>query len=87
MELDRTEKRAVSELGDAVNDAIEESLSVSNAIERLREMGYEPNLNVKLEISLQEIVGAYNETHADVLLDLTEDDVRTLRGMKIKVDD
>ncbi len=87
MELDRKEKRAVSELGDAVNEAIEESLIVSNAIERLRLMGYEPNLNVKLEIGLQEIVGVQNETSAEVLLDLTEDDVRTLRGMKIKVDD
>jgi len=87
MKLDGKEKRAVSELGDAVNVAIEESLNVADAIKRLRQMGYEPNLNVKLEIGLKEVIGGQSESSSDDVLDLTEEDIRTLRGMKIKVDD
>ncbi len=87
MELDRTEKRAVRELGDAINLAIEESPTVLDAIEHLRRMGYEPDLNIKLEIGLQEIIGAIEEFNEEIALELTEDDLRTLRRMKIKVDD
>ncbi len=86
MKLDEREKRAVRELGDAVNFAIEESAVVADAIERLRAIGYEPNLNLKLEIGLQEILGAVDEFTDDVLLELTDDDLRTLRRMKIRID-
>lgn len=87
MELDGREKRAISELGDAINLAIEESSTVAGAIENLRQMGYEPNLNIKLEIGLQEIIGKSEELSEEFDLELTEDDVLTLRRMKIKVDD
>lgn len=86
MELDGKEKLAVRELGNAVNAAIEQSPIVAEAIEYLREMGFEPNLNLKLEISLQEIPGfvpseklSEDEAH----LELTKDDLRTLQKMKI----
>ena len=87
MKLDGREKRAVTELSDAINFAIEESDIVAKAIEHLRNIGYEPNLNLKLEIGLQEIIGASRELSEEVLLDLTDDDLRTLRRMKIKIDD
>jgi len=87
MKLDGREKRAVTELSDAINFAIEESDIVAKAIEHLRSIGYEPNLNLKLEIGLQEIIGASRELSEEVLLDLTDDDLRTLRRMKIKIDD
>ena len=87
MELNGRGQRAVRELGDAINLAIEESLTVADAIDYLRQMGYEPNLNIKLEIGLQEIISAIDEYPEDVVLELTEDDLRTLRRMKIKVDD
>ena len=87
MELDGSEQFAVRELGDAINLAIEESLTVADAIDSLRQIGYEPNLNIKLEIGLQEISGDAKESTDEVSFDLTEDDLRTLRRMKIKVDD
>ncbi len=86
MQLDENAKLAVRELGDAINRAVEQSRRVSNAIETLREIGYEPNLSLKLEIGLQEIFlnGQTTEVSDNKELDLTEEDVRTLRRMKIK---
>jgi hypothetical protein len=93
MELDENAKQAVRELGDAINSAIEKSERVMEAIERLRSLGYEPNLALKLEIGLLEIVhdgGANaaeeNTGESDVSLNLTDEDLRTLRSMKIRLE-
>ena len=89
MKLDENAKQAVRELGDAINSAVEKSLRVGEAIETLRELGYEPNLTLKLEIGLQEIgdpqaMATEEDFPEDIELDLTDEDVRTLRRMKIK---
>lgn len=89
MKLDPNGKKAVRELGDAINAAIEKSSRVSDAIEQLRELGYEPHLNLKLEIGLQEAESTEAETENEVEegnfeLELTDEDLRTLRRMKIK---
>ncbi len=86
MELDGKEKLAVQELGNAVNTAIEQSPTVADAIEQIRRMGFEPNLNLKLEIGLQELSEEFAEPE-ELDLDFTEDDLKTLRRMKIKVED
>lgn len=89
MELDDNAKEAVRELGDAINRAVEKSAPVAAAIDCLRELGYEPNLTLKLEIGLQEIVGGAAETDdfpEEIELDLTDEDVRTLRRMKIRLE-
>jgi hypothetical protein len=86
MELDEREKQAVRELSNAVNTAIEQSPTVAVAIEYLRRIGFEPNLRLKLEISLQEIPGGEPEDEpAEPALELTDDDLRTLQRMKIKI--
>lgn len=84
MNLDENAKEAVRELGDAINTAIERSPQVSNAMENLRDLGYEPNLTLRLEIGLLELVGKLDKRKQDVDLELTEDDLKTLRKMKIK---
>lgn len=84
MELDQNAKDAVQNLGDAINSAVEQSSAVRAAIENLRELGLEPNLTLKLEIGLQEILGRFEKSSEDVELDLTDEDLRTLRRMKIK---
>lgn len=85
MELDQNTKRAVRELGDAINRAVEKSRRVSQAIETLREIGFEPHLNLKLEIGLQQIALNSNEdTPEKFEFELTDEDLRTLRRMKIK---
>jgi len=84
MELDQDAKEGVRELGDAINSAVEKSKRVADAIEFLRAIGYEPNLMLKLEIGLQEI--GNNENFDDhIELELTDEDMRTLRRMKIRL--
>lgn len=83
MELNENAKAAARQLGDAINSAVGASREVVDAIEHLRAMGYEPHLNLKLEIAL-----AKNEEPGDDFeLELTADDIRTLERMKIKIDD
>lgn len=86
MELDENAKQAVRELGDAINAAIEKSERVMEAIEYLREIGYEPNLSLKLEIGLLEIGNDADDAERDVSLKLTDEDLRTLRSMKIRLE-
>lgn len=87
MNLDDDAKEAVWELGDAINSAIEKSSRVAEAIEQLRELGYEPNLMLKLEIGLQELPESVEETNqGEVELDLTDEDLKTLRRMKIRLE-
>lgn len=87
MNLDDDAKEAVRELGDAINSAIEKSPRVAESIERLRELGYEPNLMLKLEIGLYELPESAEETdQKEVELDLTDEDLKTLRRMKIRLE-
>ena len=84
MELDKNAKTAVRELSDAINAAIEKNLRVAEAIKYLREIGYEPNLTLKLEIGLQEIFDDFDDFPEEIELELTDEDLRTLRRMKIR---
>ena len=85
MKLDSEGKKAVRELVKAVNTAIEKDSGVLLSIETLREIGFEPQLNVKLEINLQENEADFSdELNEDAELELTDEDLRTLRRMKIK---
>lgn len=92
MNLDDNAKDAVQDLSDAINSAVEKSFAVRDAIENLRELGYEPVLTLKLEIGLQKIDGdgfaddaeSREEYAEDLELRLTDDDVRTLQRMKIR---
>lgn len=86
MNLDENAKKVVQELGEAINSAIEKSPGVIEAIERLREIGYEPNLTLRLEIGLQELMERLEATeNEEVELDLTDEDLKTLHRMKIKL--
>lgn len=87
MGLHEKQNKAVRELGDAINTAIEESTLVADALEHLRRLGYEADLNVKLEIRLEEIEEPAVKVPDEVELELTDEDLRTLRRMKIRVDE
>ncbi len=89
MEINDEAKQIVHDLGAAINAAVESSSQVASAIERLREAGYEMELTLRLEIGLRphgedEETEDANDTAA---LDLTDEDMRTLRRMKIRIDD
>ena len=86
MEIDDEAKQIVHELGAAINAAVESSAEVAVAIEQLREAGYEMELTLRLEIGLRQHSGEA-ETGLEATLELTDEDMRTLRRMKIRIDE
>ncbi|HEX8746860.1 MAG TPA: hypothetical protein VF717_06645 [Pyrinomonadaceae bacterium] len=86
MDINDEAKQIVEELGAAINAAVEKSSEVALAIGRLRDVGYELELTLRLEIGLRR-VDRQMEASDEVLLELTDDDMRTLRRMKIRIDD
>jgi glycine cleavage system aminomethyltransferase T len=86
VEIDDEAKQIVHDLGAAINAAVEASTQVAAAIERLREAGYEMELTLRLEIGLRPYNGEA-ETDTDATLELTDEDMRTLRRMKIRIDE
>ena len=85
MEIDDEAKEIVREIGSAINESVENSTKVAEAIERLREAGYEMELTLRLEIGLRPHAGD-DETSTDATLDLTEEDLEVLQRMKIRID-
>lgn len=85
MEIDDDAKEIVREIGTAINESVENSTKVAEAIERLRDAGYEMELTLRLEIGLRahsEAEGAAGEGN----LELTDEDVQVLQRMKIRID-
>jgi hypothetical protein len=85
LEINDEAKQIVHELGTAINLAVEQSSQVAAAIARLREAGYEMELTLRLEIALREH-DAEEATEEEAALELTDEDLRTLRRMKIRID-
>ena len=91
MDINDDAKELVQQLGDAINGAVERSTEVADAIADLRGAGYDVELVLKLEIGLRERdedEDAGVETDEDgATLELTDEDRRTLRSMKIRFDE
>ena len=85
MEIDDDTRQIVHEIGSAINDSIENSPQVASAIERLREAGYEMELTLRLELGLRPH-SASEDVEAGSDLELTDEDVRVLQRMKIRID-
>ena len=86
LEIDDEAKEIVREIGSAINESVENSTKVAEAIERLREAGYEMELTLRLEIGLRPHAGD-DESDSDAAnLNLTEEDLQVLQRMKIRID-
>jgi hypothetical protein len=85
VEIDDDTRQIVHEIGSAINDSIENSPQVANAIERLREAGYEMELTLRLELGLRPHSPG-EDAEAGSALELTDEDVRVLQRMKIRID-
>jgi len=85
--MDDYTKKLAEEVGTAINESVQQSATVAAAIERLREAGFEMELTLKLEIGLRP-QGGENESGSEGpgSLELTDEDLRVLRSMKIKID-
>ena len=88
MEIDDRAKEIVQEIGTAINESVENSPKVAEAIERLRDAGYEMELTLRLEIGLRPN-GADDEQETEEEngnLSLTDEDLQILQRMKIRID-
>ena len=87
MEIDDEAKEIVREIGSAINESVENSTKVAEAIERLREAGYEMELTLRLEIGLRPHTGDDEDSGSESAdLELTEEDLQVLQKMKIRID-
>ena len=86
MEINEDAKQIVQDLGTAINSAVEASPQVAEAIQRLREAGYDMELTLRLEIGLRERSAEEEMEAEEATLELTDEDRRTLRRMKIRLD-
>jgi hypothetical protein len=85
--MDEETKRLAEEVGTAINESVRDSPTVAAAIERLREAGFEMELTLKLEIGLRPHDDEEHEgSPGEGTLDLTEEDLRILRSMKIRIE-
>jgi len=86
LEIDDDAKEIVRQIGTAINESVENSTKVAEAIERLREAGYEMELTLRLEIGLRPHAGDEDSETDKTTLDLTEEDLQVLQRMKIRID-
>ena len=85
--MDEETRRLAEEVGTAINESVQQSAAVAAAIERLREAGFEMELTLKLEIGLRPHAGEGEPANEDAeAYEFTDDDLRVLRSMKIKID-
>ena len=86
LEIDDDAKEIVREIGTAINESVENSTKVAEAIERLREAGYEMELTLRLEIGLRPHAEDEDGESDGTDLELTEEDIQVLQRMKIRID-
>jgi hypothetical protein len=85
--MDEETKRLAEEVGTAINESVQQSATVAAAIERLREAGFEMELTLKLEIGLRpQSEDDEAEGGLSAAADFTDEDLRILRAMKIKIE-
>ena len=85
--MDEDTKRLAEEVGTAINESVQQSATVAAAIERLREAGFEMELTLKLEIGLRpQSDDGEAEEGRTAAADFTDEDLRILRAMKIKIE-
>ena len=84
--MDDETKQLAEEVGTAINEAVQQSPTVAAAIERLREAGFEMELTLRLEIGLRPQRDGELDGEGSGSLELTDEDMRVLQAMKIKID-
>jgi hypothetical protein len=85
LEIDDEAKEIVRDIGTAINESVESSPRVAEAIERLRDAGYEMELTLRLEIGLRPH-SSDEAGDGNAGLELTDEDVQVLQRMKIRID-
>ncbi len=93
MQLDDNLKQLMKDLGAAINDALSESVEISEAIQNVRNAGYDVFLVLEATIGFNrrtktETSEDAGETEGeDMKLKVTSQDLKFLRSLKISVED
>jgi len=95
LELDDNLKKLMKDLGAAVNDALSDSNQISEAIQNVRESGYDVYLVLEATIGFNRRAsegGAGKETERSIVrgdskLQVNAQDMKFLKSLKIKIDD
>jgi hypothetical protein len=90
LQLDDNLKHLIKELGAAINDALSESEGISEAIQNVRDAGYDVFLVLEATIgfnkrSKEGAEGANGKT-GDMKLRVTAQDLKFLRSLKISIE-
>ena len=94
MQLDDNLKHLIKELGAAINDALSESTGINDAIQNVKDAGYDVFLVLEATIgfnkkpsgeSIDETSGVTENENAQ--LKVTGQDLKFLRSLKISVED
>jgi hypothetical protein len=92
MELDDNLKHLIKELGAAINDALSESEKISEAIENVRNAGFDVFLVLEATIGFNKRKGEGEELmgglkSGEMKLKVTAQDLKFLRSLKISIED
>jgi hypothetical protein len=92
LQLDDKLKGLIKELGTAINDALSQSPEISEAIQNVRDAGYDVYLVLEATIGFNKRAaenGAAPEPSeaSDAKLKVTSQDLKFLRSLKISVED
>jgi hypothetical protein len=93
LELDDHLKKLMKDLGIAINDALSDSSELDEAIQNVRDAGFnvflvlEATIGLNRRASPQDADGTPAKFGDDIELKVNAQDVKFLRSLKIKVDD
>jgi len=90
--MDQDLKRLMKELGEAINQAVAESAPISDVMSRIRDRGHDVFLVLEATIGFNQREGAAEanspkEFKSSGELEITSQDLKFLRSMRIAVND
>jgi hypothetical protein len=94
VELDDNLKKLMKDLGSAINSALSESTDINEAIQNVRDSGYDVYLVLEATIGFnrrpaesQSEEAASPAAGSDIQLQVNAQDMKFLKSLKIRVDD
>jgi hypothetical protein len=86
-------KHLMKSLGDSINETLAESQRINEAIQSIRDSGYEVNLTIEAKIGVNrkgkedlETITSPAQSEEPVRLRITSDDAKFLKSLKIAYD-
>ena len=92
MQIDDKLKGLIKELGDAINGALSQSVEINDAIQNVRNAGYEVVLALEATIGFNrkrddDPAASSNPEQVDGKLKVTSQDLKFLQSLKISIED